>query len=448
MNSAINNTRYDNIRDLPVVLLSVMQIPNYSSLTAERKERQQLVRVLEEECGVLEGIWTDPCAWRHFTRVLVPAKPKLTGNYSDGRIAHTRTRGKISREGRGKQGAGITNSLLIFCGGWTFRFVDGYLVLMASVMCRSNIGHGFAVASCAVMAYDWALTFGKEVELIWRRRWSLMTVVYIGLRYAGTPYAIKSSFTVGNRCRVSGVLNRWSMEYNSCNSCKTMYIVMSWMIVVVNFLLGVIMIARLYAMYQRSRKMLIFLIVIFLTVTIVSRVIITLANNKIVGEELILSGIHRCTYRWEGDAQRMDIVVWALYTAWEVLALCLSLWIVVKHIHDLRRTSGSGWTIGDCFAVLLKTHVVYFISLVAANCLQLGFYSPEISSSFSLISGIYEGILSFASGVPMFVLGPRLILGLREYHAKVAADSDTATAMTTIAFQERGHMSTTDSGSV
>jgi hypothetical protein len=43
--------------------------------------------------------------------------------------------------------------------------------------------------------------------------------------------------------------------------------------------------------------------------------------------------------------------------------------------------------------------------------------------------------------VLMFVLGPRLILGVREYHAKAVADSDTATDMTTIAFQERVHIS-------
>jgi hypothetical protein len=40
-----------------------------------------------------------------------------------------------------------------------------------------------------------------------------------------------------------------------------------------------------------------------------------------------------------------------------------------------------------------------------------------------------------------FVLGPRLILGDREYHAELVANSNTATAMTSIAFQERIHVS-------
>jgi hypothetical protein len=41
----------------------------------------------------------------------------------------------------------------------------------------------------------------------------------------------------------------------------------------------------------------------------------------------------------------------------------------------------------------------------------------------------------------MFVLGPRLILGVREYLARITTESDEATHMTTIAFQK--HVPTT-----
>ncbi|KAG2351168.1 hypothetical protein BDR07DRAFT_1432987 [Suillus spraguei] len=39
----------------------------------------------------------------------------------------------------------------------------------------------FEVAGFIVVTYDWALTFGQEVELVWRQRWSLMTVLYLGV---------------------------------------------------------------------------------------------------------------------------------------------------------------------------------------------------------------------------------------------------------------------------
>jgi hypothetical protein len=58
---------------------------------------------------------------------------------------------------------------------------------------------------------------------------------------------------------------------------------------------------------------------------------------------------------------------------------------------------------------------------------------------------IYWGLLQTFRFVQMFVLGPRLILGVREYHAKLVANSDTTTEMTSIAFQEPVHVSTSSS---
>jgi hypothetical protein len=55
---------------------------------------------------------------------------------------------------------------------------------------------------------------------------------------------------------------------------------------------------------------------------------------------------------------------------------------------------------------------------------------------------IFSGLLSIAMVVQMFVLGPRLILGVREYHAELVAIPDQWTAMTSIAFQERVDIST------
>ncbi|KAG2053880.1 hypothetical protein BDR06DRAFT_971968 [Suillus hirtellus] len=88
----------------------------------------------------------------------------------------------------------------------------------------------------------------------------------------------------------------------------------------------------------------------------------------------------------------------------------------LKHFREKRQQSSEG-IIMDCFTVLMKTHVTYFASFVALTCIELiGYLSPKISA--------------------MFVLGPRLILSIREYHARLVAQSDAATAVTSIGFQE------------
>jgi hypothetical protein len=124
--------------------------------------------------------------------------------------------------------------------------------------------------------------------------------------------------------------------------------------------------------------MLIFLVIILLGVNIACGVLAAIIFKHVVGgkfylltcrtqligqtpEEVILSGIHMCGVFYMEDIQFQISMVWILTTVWEVLALCLSVWIAVKHFRDLRRLGPStGSTIGDCFKVLIKSHVLYF----------------------------------------------------------------------------------------
>ncbi|KAG1725008.1 uncharacterized protein EDB91DRAFT_1350894 [Suillus paluster] len=201
------------------------------------------------------------------------------------------------------------------------------------------------------------------------------------------------------------------------------------------------MITRLHAMYQRSRKMLTSLVVIFLAINIVNGVITAISVRRISGEELILSGTYQCNINFEGDILLLvSMTSTLLMTVWEVLTLGLAASIAVKHLRELQRPSTEWITIGDCFAVLMKTHVVYFASFVAVSCFELGRLSPTISTETNSL--IYLGVFQFFLLVQMVVLGPRLILSVREYHTKLVADSDAGTGMTSIVFQERVHVST------
>jgi hypothetical protein len=57
-------------------------------------------------------------------------------------------------------------------------------------------------------------------------------------------------------------------------------------------------------------------------------------------------------------------------------------------------------------------------------------------------SRIFLSLLTIAQDVQMFVLGPRLILGVRECHAKLVTNSDEATDMASFCVQDRIHIST------
>ncbi|KAG1846093.1 hypothetical protein DFJ58DRAFT_747313 [Suillus subalutaceus] len=316
----------------------------------------------------------------------------------------------------------------------------------------SIIGSYFAVAASVGVMYDCGDAYvWQEIELIWRQHWSSMTFLYLGVRYVGIGYAviymlgmypgIDSDFFL-----VTGGIQSLFQQFR-CTDAVSLIIndAMDWTGDVVDVILGIIMIARLYAMYQQSRKVLIFLVVSFLAIRIANVVMSAILTMHISGEEFVLSGTYQCLIGYAGDVLLLNSMTWILSTVWEVLALCLAVWIAVKHFRELRRSS-TGGIIGDCFTVLLQTHVIYFASFLAISCFQIGFFSPTLlADPYSLDTQIYYGLAQIFQVVQMFVLGPRLILGVRDYYAELVANSDTATAMTSIAFQEHVQVSTNSS---
>jgi len=82
-----------------------------------------------------------------------------------------------------------------------------------------------------------------------------------------------------------------------------------------------------------------------------------------MSEEYVLSGAHMCNIEIQGDVPLWMELTWVLNTAWEILALCLAVWIAVKHFRESQGPS-TRWTVRDTFTVLVKTHVFYFARFV------------------------------------------------------------------------------------
>jgi len=157
-------------------------------------------------------------------------------------------------------------------------------------------------------------------------------------------------------------------------------------------MLWVIIITRLHAMYQGSRKILIFLIITLLAINIFNGVVTIMSTMHASEEELILSGTYQCQINYAEHIIALLSITWILGTVWEVLALYLAVWIAVKHFRELRQHSAGG-IIQDCFTVLIKTHVVYFASFVAVSCFHLAvdFY-PTFFAGDSLMFRLFLGL--------------------------------------------------------
>ena len=73
-------------------------------------------------------------------------------------------------------------------------------------------------------------------------------------------------------------------------------------------------------------------------------------------EELVLSGTYQCLF--VGGNDQLLTKTWVINTAWEVLALSLTVWSLVIHLRELRRPSGRAT--GECFALFIRIHMLYF----------------------------------------------------------------------------------------
>lgn len=181
--------------------------------------------------------------------------------------------------------------------------------------------------------------------------------------------------------------------------------------------------------------MLVFLVVFLLAITIIFAVIA--ATSHISGEEIVFYGTHQCSPT--GSSSSLDTDAWGISTAWELTTLCLAVWVVVKYLRELKQPFAR-LTLGNYFRVLIETHAFYFTAYAAVACLNLGSLSPSIGSSLG--SEIYFGILQIAQVMQMFVLGPRLILSIREYHDEEMTQSDERSDASTMVFQGLSQKST------
>lgn len=260
-----------------------------------------------------------------------------------------------------------------------------------------------------------------------------MTIMYACVRYGGILYSL--------------VALLWCLPSVPMTDlgCTIYGFALSWISVVENTMLGVIMITRLYAMYQRSRVLLIFLIAIFVAITIAAIVITAIQNRYYSWVEFTLSGTYQCI-ETQSEPSKLVAVTWILGGVWEVIALCLALVVAAKHFRELKRfRQSTGQTMEDYFTVLIKVHVLHFAFFATVSCLAIGLMSPNIRNSNSVGIQIYLYVFQFSLYIQMFVLGPRLILSIREYHATLVGNSEEGTAITTIAFQEGIHVTTGNS---
>jgi hypothetical protein len=115
----------------------------------------------------------------------------------------------------------------------------------------------------------------------------------------------------------------------------------------------------------------------------------------------------------------VSLVIWMLWSCLTEVPhlLALLLWLASRLSH--------------CF------HTSWCANLWLAATADHSLQDPD----YAVGNAIFFGVLSIAEVLQMFVLGPRLVLSIREHHTKVMARADGGTGMTSIAFHAGGDVS-------
>lgn len=187
-----------------------------------------------------------------------------------------------------------------------------------------------------------------------------------------------------------------------------------------------IMSIRVFAMYGRSRRMRIFLIICFLAASAFRGLTDGLALVLAMGptsEEYVLSGTGVCTTSISPMVPFLDGIPSLCI---ELLFLVLAARVLVEHSREMQRVRSSyrfGDGHGDSLAIL-RDHVLHFSCYVILSIMQVAAISTKSGTGGSRWYG--STVISLVT-IQQCVLVPRLVISTREYFSRVDYELDSVT---------------------
>ncbi|THH27213.1 hypothetical protein EUX98_g6975 [Antrodiella citrinella] len=125
---------------------------------------------------------------------------------------------------------------------------------------RSRVKTYLRFAATSVLVYDYLLTLDYEVNLMWPSRLSIIKLLYFYTRYS-------AFFDVG-------MIVYYQMKTDlSAVECKRIYMIASWLVVAGIIVAEVILMVRTWALWERGKRIGIFLVALSTAAIVVASVI-------------------------------------------------------------------------------------------------------------------------------------------------------------------------------
>ncbi|KAH7930138.1 hypothetical protein BV22DRAFT_76784 [Leucogyrophana mollusca] len=298
------------------------------------------------------------------------------------------------------------------------------------------------MAASAAVVYDQVLAFSQEVDLIWKRRWNLTTALYLVARYSGSVSIL--------------LVTAWTLRLNWGYIVNTnILITANWAINIFITAMDAILLMRAYALCNRSKPVLVFLLACFFCQTA--------AVVSITGMEYNVPNIRPAVVVVGGAIGSViqDIKIdksvlvpppvtgVAVQLAFDLVVFMFALFAFTKHILEARRLVGR-WEVSPLLKLLIKDQILYFVwcvssqfitpfaafidcgitSYVVWQALDIPAAAPSVSPPLTFIT-LFEALDAL-----VIIAGPRMVINLRAEESE-AIEGSYQTELSTINFDAR-----------
>ncbi|KAF8838714.1 hypothetical protein BDN67DRAFT_971104 [Paxillus ammoniavirescens] len=267
-----------------------------------------------------------------------------------------------------------------------------------SILSSIQLNDYTSVAAVTVIGYDYVLTFASEVEYIWKRPWSWVSMLFIVVRYAGFLTAMLNA------------LFGSTFVPGPFITCTMVYLIEIWASFLFLGATELLVILRVYAMYNRSKTVLAILLAFYIVTIILDGVSIAVDSDL-------------KTYMTMSILEVVDVKVCALtcktcnavsllpnytYISRLVLDTLLCFLAVTQYVRQLLQMHKAvkKWQSNRYMELLVQQSILYFIAI---NVTELIYH-------FGVLAGIGQNaqlILRFPY-IFDFVLTPRFVLSVRQ----------------------------------
>jgi hypothetical protein len=252
-----------------------------------------------------------------------------------------------------------------------------------------------SVAIIALISYDYMLQFEKEVTFVWERQWSVMAYLYLLVRYFGIVLIMI--------CAIWG-----GLFYIPEAPCYGMFLFMKWSFSVYLCLAEVILIWRLYVIYNQSKLILHVLLGLFLPIIalyIGVDIFLWSRASAITVQEIITPNMTYCTV-----LRRIGPMP-AIYTSipvicFDIFLVVLTITVLGKHLKERKELKMKPNTY---VVMIVRYHVIYFVLNLTSQIFMALIWAHLPTVALNLV-------LLFNNTVPL-IIAPRFIISIWDTHA-------------------------------